>query len=119
VEYKSVGMDERKAAMAEQRISLEQVRHVAKLSRLALSEEQLRKYAGQLEPILEYVAKIGQIDMREVEPMTHVLALHNVFREDVAEKSLPVEEVLKNAPEADGRFFRVPKIIGGDEDPAG
>jgi aspartyl-tRNA(Asn)/glutamyl-tRNA(Gln) amidotransferase subunit C len=103
----------------EQKISLEQVRHVAKLSRLALSDEQARKFTTQLESILEYVAKLNEVDMSGVEPMTHALPLHNVLREDVVEPSLPVEQVLMNAPESDGPFFKVPKVIGGDEDSAG
>jgi aspartyl-tRNA(Asn)/glutamyl-tRNA(Gln) amidotransferase subunit C len=105
--------------MPEPRISIDQVRHVARLSRLALGEEQLRKFTSQLESILEYVAKISQVDVSGVEPMAHALPLHNVFREDVAEPALPLEEVLKNAPETDGPFFKVPKVIGGDEDSAG
>ena len=105
--------------MPEPKISLEQVRHVAKLSRLQLSQEQIQKFAGQLESILEYVAKISQVDVSGVEPMAHALPVHNVFREDVAQPALPLEEVLKNAPETDGPFFKVPKIIGADEDSAG
>lgn len=105
--------------MPEQKISLEQVKHVAKLARLALSEQQIGRLAPQLESILEYVAKIEQIDVSGVEPMAHVLPLRNVLREDVAEPSLPVEMVLQNAPETDGPFFKVPKIIGGAEDSAG
>jgi aspartyl-tRNA(Asn)/glutamyl-tRNA(Gln) amidotransferase subunit C len=57
--------------------------------------------------------------MSGVEPMAHAVPLQNVLRDDVAEKSLPLEEVLKNAPDTDGPFFKVPKIIGGDEDSAG
>lgn len=105
--------------MPEQKISLEQVRHVAKLARLALPEQQIEKFAPQLGSILEYVAKIEKIDVSGVEPMAHVLPLKNVLREDVVEPSLPVEKVLQNAPETDGPFFKVPKIIGGDEDSAG
>jgi aspartyl-tRNA(Asn)/glutamyl-tRNA(Gln) amidotransferase subunit C len=105
--------------MSEQRISLDQVRHVAKLARLDLTDAQVRKYARQLESILDYVAKIGQIDMTGIEPMAHVLPLQNVLREDVVEPSLSVEDVLKNAPETDGPFFKVPKIIAADEDSAG
>lgn len=105
--------------MPEQMISTEQVRHVAKLARLALSEQQIAKIAPQLESILEYVAKIERIDVGGVEPMAHVLPLKNVLREDVAEPGLTVEQVLQNAPDSDGAFFKVPKIIGGDEDSAG
>jgi aspartyl-tRNA(Asn)/glutamyl-tRNA(Gln) amidotransferase subunit C len=100
-------------------ISLDQVRHVAKLARLALREDQLTKIAPQLGAILQYIEQINKIDKSGVEPMAHALPLHNVLREDVVEPSLPLEEVLKNAPQTDGPFFKVPKIIGGDEDSAG
>jgi len=103
----------------EQKISLEQVRHVARLSRLAITEQQAQKYAVQLESILEYIAKMGQVDMAGVEPMAHALPIHNVLREDLVEPSLSREQVLQNAPQTDGPFFKVPKIIGGDEDSAG
>jgi aspartyl-tRNA(Asn)/glutamyl-tRNA(Gln) amidotransferase subunit C len=95
-----------------------QVRHVAKLARLALPEERLHKLTGQLEGILEYVAQIGKADVTGIEPMAHALPLSNVLREDVVTPSLPLEKVLQNAPETDGPFFKVPKVIGGDEDSA-
>jgi aspartyl-tRNA(Asn)/glutamyl-tRNA(Gln) amidotransferase subunit C len=101
------------------KITLDEVRHVAKLSRLALSEERLGKLTGQLESILDYVAKIGELDVKDVEPMAHAAALTNVLREDVVTKSLPLDQVLLNAPETDGAFFKVPKVIGGEEDSAG
>lgn len=106
-------------ADAKQKIDLDQVAHVAKLARLALDQDHLRKLAAQLESILEYVAKISEVDVTGVEPTAHALPLHNVFRDDVVEPSLPVEKVLMNAPDTDGPFFKVPKIIGGDEDSAG
>ena len=92
-------------------ISLDQVLHVAKLARLALREDQLTKLAPQLGAILQYVEQISKIDMKGVEPMAHALPLHNILREDIVEPSLPLEEVLKNAPETDGTFFEVPKVI--------
>jgi aspartyl-tRNA(Asn)/glutamyl-tRNA(Gln) amidotransferase subunit C len=100
-------------------LTTDDVRHVAKLARLALDDGQLRRFTPQLESILEYVDKIRAVDVSGVEPMAHALPLANVLREDVVEPSLPIEEVLKNAPETDGRFFKVPKVIGGDEDSAG
>jgi aspartyl-tRNA(Asn)/glutamyl-tRNA(Gln) amidotransferase subunit C len=102
-----------------QKISLDQAKHVAKLARLALSDEQAQRFTGQLETILEYVAKIEEVDVSGVEPMAHVLPLKNVLRYDVVGPSLPTDEVLKNAPDADAPFFKVPKVIGGDEDSAG
>ena len=105
--------------MADPNISPAQVRHVARLSRLALSEDELARFGAQLESILGYVAKIDQVDVTGVEPMAHAADLKNVLREDVVERVLPTEEVLQNAPETDGPFFKVPKVIGGDEDSAG
>jgi len=101
------------------KITLDQVQHVAKLSRLSLPPDRLAKLAGQLESILEYVDKIQSADVSGVEPMAHALPISNVFREDVVEPSLPVEKVLANAPDSDPPFFKVPKVIGGDEDSAG
>ena len=106
-------------AMAQQKIDLDKAKHVAKLARLALPEQKLQALTQQLESILDYVAKIGQVDMTGVEPMAHALPLHNVFREDVAAPGMKLEQVLQNAPETDGPFFKVPKVIGGDEDSAG
>lgn len=105
--------------MAEQKITLDQVAHVAKLSRLALDQTRLSKFSIQLASILEYVEKIGEVDTTGVEPMAHALPIHNIFRNDIVEPSLPLQKVLENAPEADGPFFKVPKVIGGDEDSAG
>ena len=105
--------------MAEQAISPEQVRHVAKLARLALDEPRLDRFATQLESILEYVGQIGEVDVANVEPMAHALPVANVLREDEVGPSLPLEKVLQNAPETDGPFFKVPKVIGAEEDSAG
>jgi len=102
-----------------QKITPEQVRHVAKLARLALDEGQVAALTSELESILEYVAKVQAIDTTGAEPMAHALALHNVLRDDTPGEPLPVEKVLQNAPETDGPFFKVPKVLGGDEDSAG
>lgn len=105
--------------MADRAIAPDQVRHVAKLARLALDDAALDRFAPQLESILGYIAQIGEVDVANVEPMAHALPISNVLREDVVGPSLPLDKVLQNAPESDGPFFKVPKIIGGGEDSAG
>lgn len=93
------------------RITKEQVEHVAKLARLAITEQEKEKYSQQLSSILTYIEKLNELDTSRVEPTFHVLPLKNVFREDVVRPSCPREEILKNAPERTEEFFRVPKII--------
>ena len=105
--------------MPDQIITPDDVRQVARLARLSLDETKVPTLTAQLESILEYVNQIRRADVAGVEPMAHATPLRNVFREDVVEPSLPLEQVLQNAPETDGPFFKVPKVIGGDEDSAG
>ena len=100
------------------RVTAETVRAVARLSRLALDGDDTHA-AEQLELILTYVAKIGRVDVTGTEPMAHASGLHTVLRDDVVEPSLELNQVLANAPETDGPFFKVPKIIGAEEDSAG
>lgn len=93
------------------RIDQAEVRKVAKLSRLDLSEEEIEEFTGQLSAILDYVAKMNELDTTGVEPLAHCLPISNVFREDVVKKSLGTEKTLANAPQRDGAFFKVPKIL--------
>lgn len=93
------------------KIDREQVQHVAKLARLALTPEETERFAEQLSEILSYVEKLNEIDTSGVEPTSHVLSLSNVLREDRARPSLSTDQALANAPEREGAFFRVPKII--------
>ncbi|MCC6239123.1 MAG: Asp-tRNA(Asn)/Glu-tRNA(Gln) amidotransferase subunit GatC [Phycisphaerales bacterium] len=97
------------------KITLEQVRHVGQLARLALDEDVLQRLTPQLESILDYIAKLNQLEVDHVEPMAHAVAMTNVLREDVVEPSLALEEVLRNAPATDGPFFKVPKVLGEDD----
>jgi aspartyl-tRNA(Asn)/glutamyl-tRNA(Gln) amidotransferase subunit C len=96
--------------MAE-KIDQQQVRKVAKLSRLDLSDAEVEEFTGQLSAILGYVEKMNELDTENVEPLAHCLPVHNVFREDVVKESLGSEKALANAPQHDGEFFRVPKIL--------
>ena len=95
-----------------EKLTEDDVRHVAKLARLKLSEEQVHLYAEQLSHILQYVEKLNELDLEGVEPMAHAIDLTNRLRDDVPGNVLPVEAALANAPDADPPFFRVPKVIG-------
>jgi len=94
-----------------QKIDEKLVRKVAKLARLDLSEVEVQEFTGQLSAILGYVEKMNELDTAAVEPLAHSLPVSNVFREDLVRESLGTEKVLANAPEQDGQFFRVPKIL--------
>ncbi|MGB9711338.1 MAG: Asp-tRNA(Asn)/Glu-tRNA(Gln) amidotransferase subunit GatC [Thermodesulfovibrio sp.] len=93
------------------KISKQEVKHIAMLSRLELDEKEIELYQDQLSRILEYVEKLNEIDTTNIEPTSYVIELNNVFREDVVKESLPRQEALKNAPQATEKFFKVPKII--------
>ena len=88
-----------------------QVRKVAKLARLELSEEEIAEFTGQLSAILGYVEKMEELDTEAVEPLAHSLPVSNVFREDRATGSIGPEAALANAPRRDEQFFLVPKIL--------
>ena len=96
-------------------ISRDEVAHLARLARLALTDDELDSYAGQLDAILEHVSQIQAVDVTGVEPTDNPLKDVNVFRTDVVEPCLTQEEALAQAPKAvDGRFA-VPRILGEAE----
>ena len=89
-------------------IDREQVLHVARLARLRLSDEEVEKMSRELSGILDHIEKIGELDLEEVEPTSHVIQLENVLREDVPRPSWPRERMLAEAPEVAAGGFRVP-----------
>ncbi|HID02686.1 MAG TPA: Asp-tRNA(Asn)/Glu-tRNA(Gln) amidotransferase subunit GatC [Desulfobacterales bacterium] len=93
------------------KITRKQVEHVADLARLNLSEEELGRMTGQLDTILSYVAKLDELDTKDVVPTTHAFSINNAFREDEMQESILRNEALKNAPKDNGESFVVPKII--------
>lgn len=92
----------------------EQVRHVAKLSRLRLDDAEIRQMAEKLSNVLDYVSKLTELNVDGVEPMAHAMEMSNVLREDVPKPGMSNYDVLDNAPDKMPPFFKVPKVIGED-----
>jgi len=89
-------------------IEREQVLHVARLARLRLGEAEVERMAGELSGILEHVDRIGELDLDEVPPTSHVVELENVLRPDEPRPSWPRDVVLEQAPDPADGAFRVP-----------
>ena len=90
------------------------VRHVAKLARIHLTDQQAERFGHQLADILRYVEQLGELDVSNVQPMAHALDVHNVFGEDTPADSLDVPLALREAPARAGDFFRVPQVLGDE-----
>ena len=89
-------------------ITRDEVLHVARLARLALTEEEIARFQEQLSAILEAVGKVAELDLSGVEPTSHPLDLSNVWAADESRPSLSIDEALANAPDREGGYFRVP-----------
>jgi len=96
-----------------ERVTRDDVAHVAELAHLAVSEEELERLRRELNRILDHFAELQKLDTRDVEPTSHAIPMVNVFREDARQDSLPLEAVLQNAPDRAEEFFRVPRIVEG------
>ncbi|WP_284141379.1 MULTISPECIES: Asp-tRNA(Asn)/Glu-tRNA(Gln) amidotransferase subunit GatC [unclassified Virgibacillus] len=92
-------------------ISKEQVKHVANLARLAITEEEAEMFTDHLRSIITYAEQLNELDTEGVEPTTHVLDLKNVMRKDEPKEWITQEEALKNAPDKQAAYFRVPSIL--------
>lgn len=97
--------------MSHRILDRDQVEHIAKLARLRLTEDEKDLMAEQLSSILDYVAKLNESDTTDVDPMHHAVDRSNVFRDDNPHKSIDHNEALANAPQTDGTFFIVPRVI--------
>ncbi|MBI1922225.1 MAG: Asp-tRNA(Asn)/Glu-tRNA(Gln) amidotransferase subunit GatC [Geobacter sp.] len=93
------------------KITQEQVEHVAKLARLALSQEEIATFTGQMDGILAYVEKLNELDTSGIIPTSHAVPVENAFREDEVRPSIGTDNALANAPDRVEDFFRVPKVI--------
>ena len=96
-------------------ITREEVLHVAGLARLELTEEEIARLEVQLNDILEAVGKVSELELEDVSPTSHPLAVVNVFRPDEPRPSLALDDVFANAPERDGDHFRVPPTGATEE----
>ncbi len=92
-------------------VTIKDVEHIAQLAKLNFSEEEKANFTDQFNQILTFMEKLNELDTKNVEPLSQVIELQNVLREDKVVPSLPTEEALKNAPAKTDRFFKVPKVI--------
>ncbi|MBS3885551.1 MAG: Asp-tRNA(Asn)/Glu-tRNA(Gln) amidotransferase subunit GatC [Dethiobacter sp.] len=93
------------------KLTSKEVAHVASLARLEMAEDEMEKFAGQLNAILEFADKLNRLETKDILPTAHVLPLNNVFREDRVTPGLERKAALLNAPEAEEGMFRVPRVI--------
>jgi aspartyl-tRNA(Asn)/glutamyl-tRNA(Gln) amidotransferase subunit C len=92
-------------------LSREEVLHVARLARLALSDDEVTRFGAQLSAILDHAARVSEVAADDVPPTSHALPLSNVFRDDEIRDCLPQEKALSTAPEVEDGRFKVPRII--------
>lgn len=93
------------------KITKEEVEYVAQLARLNLSSQELEIMTEQLDNILSYVEKLGELETENIEPTTHAFSISNAFREDIVRHSLARSEALANCPKKDNENFVVPRIL--------
>ena len=93
-------------------ISEDTVRHVAKLARLSLSDDQFHHFTDQLGHVLGYIDQLKEVDVEGVEPLAHPLDLVNVLRDDASASGWDRDAMLSNAPDRQDAFFKVPKVLG-------
>lgn len=92
-------------------ITEEQVKELAHVARIQLSDEEVNTFAKQLDELLQYVQVINEVNTDDVEPLTHALPIQNAFREDEVESSLSIDLVVKNAPDHQDGQFKVPSVL--------
>ncbi|MEE9324442.1 MAG: Asp-tRNA(Asn)/Glu-tRNA(Gln) amidotransferase subunit GatC [Dehalococcoidia bacterium] len=94
------------------KLSLEEVRHIATLARVGMTEEEMEQLRGQLSDILEHFEVLKQVDTTDVPPTSHPITMGNVLREDQASPSFTREEIMSNAPQEEEGHFKVKLILG-------
>ncbi len=92
-------------------VTKKDVEKIAQLARLKFNDQELDSFTDDMNRILSYVDKLNELDTESVEPLSHPNEGSNVFRDDELKKSIPTDEALKNAPDRNDKFFKVPKVI--------
>ncbi|MDP4173478.1 MAG: Asp-tRNA(Asn)/Glu-tRNA(Gln) amidotransferase subunit GatC [Bacteroidota bacterium] len=95
-------------------VSKKDVEHIAELAKLSFEESEIESFTGDLNEILSYVEKLNELNTDNVEPLSYPIPGQNVFRDDISTPSASTQEALKNAPDKDESFFKVPKVINMD-----
>lgn len=104
-------IDPQKRFLIMSAITRDEVSHLARLSRLALGDDELDHLAAQLDQIISAVARVQEVAAEDIPPTSHALPLTNVYRADEVRRSLPPEQALAGAPAAEEQRFRVPRIL--------
>ena len=94
-------------------IDKEQIKHIADLANLTISDDELEKYTQEMSSIVGFANELNELDTENVEITTSILGEYNIFREDELKQSFDNSELLKNAPESQDGMFKIPKVIGG------
>ena len=93
-------------------VTTDDVKYISDLARLEMSEDELETFTTQLNSILEYASKLDELNLKQVEPTSHVIPLKNVFRDDEVKPSLHTDDLVNScSPYFDGEFFEVPRVI--------
>lgn len=98
------------------KISIDEIRHLAHLARLEFTETEMQEMQGDMDKILGFVDKINELDLDSVEPLVYLSEERNVLRADESQQTISKDEALKNAPDKDSDYFRVPKVLKREED---
>jgi len=100
--------------MANKNITIDEVKHIAKLSKLDIPDDQLDYYASEINKILDYFKIISEVDTSNVEPLTHITGEYNVVREDIVDECIENKKFIDNCPESFGQYIKVPKVLDKD-----
>lgn len=96
-------------------VTLEEVKHIANLAKLNFNEDQITKLQKDLNKVLDYIDKLNELDLSDVEPLENINETENIFKRDEETKWLSTEEALRNAPQRTSNFFKVPKVIDKEQ----